>query len=106
MKRQIKFRGVDSFTGEYRYGFYRQTGDGENIIENGHAYLVDKNSIAQLVGYDMDGHEIYEGDLILEYDDEEEAVDCPENGKICKATLYFTVHPPLYRCKFYKEAKS
>ena len=37
-------------------------------------YPVDADSIAQLVGYDVDGNEVYEGDtLILPYGDEYEA---------------------------------
>jgi len=67
----IKFRGRDIFTGELHYGFYRTDEDGANILEDRHGYLVEPDSVAQLVGYDRDGNEIYEGDVVIsEYGDE------------------------------------
>lgn len=60
--REIKFRGRDIFTGEIRHGFYLEDEDGVNILEQNHAYLVDGNSVALLVGRDRNGREVYEGD--------------------------------------------
>ena len=65
MKRPIKFRGVNARTGEFVFGFYVEDVDGVNIVENGYAYLVEPESVAQLVGYDVDGNEIYEGDWLV-----------------------------------------
>ena len=62
--RPIKFRGRDYFTGEWHYGFYLEDEDGVNIFENKCAYLVGPDSVAQLVGYDKDGNEVYEGDTV------------------------------------------
>lgn len=64
----IKFRGVDIETGEYVYGecytlcvpffhFVDELGEHHNVE-------VDSDSICQLVGYDMDGKEVYEGDTL------------------------------------------
>lgn len=63
----IKFRGQDYFTGELRYGFYCRNNEGANIIENQHAYLVDPDSVRQLVGYDLNHREIYEGDVVADF---------------------------------------
>lgn len=62
--REIKFRGRDTFMGEMRYGFYVEDEDGANIMEGNHAYLVDRGSVAQFVGYDSNGTALYEGDEI------------------------------------------
>ncbi|MBR4382872.1 MAG: hypothetical protein IKP64_04875, partial [Selenomonadaceae bacterium] len=57
MKRPIKFRGRDK-NGKFRYGDF-------NDIDLGTIFAdVDEDSIAQLVGYDANGKEIYEGDKV------------------------------------------
>lgn len=58
MNRPIKFRGRDK-NGKFRYGDF-------NDIDLGTIFAdVDEDSIAQFVGYDRDGNEVYEGDKIL-----------------------------------------
>lgn len=66
--RQIKFRGIDVKTGKYVYGYYVPQCpmssfpgivDGNEVIHE-----VKHDSIAQLVGHDSNGDEVYEGDTI------------------------------------------
>lgn len=65
-KRQIKFRGRDVHTGEYRYGLYFEDEDGAAIQDGNRVYLVDRDSIVQFVGYDADGKAVYEGDVLFD----------------------------------------
>lgn len=67
MKRPIKFRGRDAY-GKLHYGDLWQRTDGmilfdhdENVWQRVHP-----ESIAQLVGYDADGREVYEGDIVVD----------------------------------------
>ena len=72
--RQIKFRGRD-MTGNFVYGLLtkkriRSSGEIRWAIATGNCSLaetvpVNENSIAQLVGLDVDGREIYEGDIVI-----------------------------------------
>lgn len=60
MKLPIKFRGLSKYSGKNVYGdFYH----GKKIV-----YVdlepVDPESVKQLVGYDKDGREVYEGDAL------------------------------------------
>ena len=74
MKVPIKFRGKD-MNGHYVYGLLtkkkiRNGGKLSYAIANGNftageTIPVDENSIAQLVGYDAEGNEIYEGDTLV-----------------------------------------
>ena len=60
--RPIKFRGRDIETNEYRYGLYFE----DAAIQDGNCvYLVVRGSIVQLVGYDANGDELYEGDTLV-----------------------------------------
>jgi len=61
MNRTIKFRGRDICTGEFVYGDVAHTEVG--ILIDGRE--VDPDSVAQFVGHDKNGAEVYEGDKIL-----------------------------------------
>ena len=64
----IKFRGVSELTGKTIYGVgVKDYGDNRvDIITGGMALeAVQADSVAQLVGYDVDGKEVYEGDTLL-----------------------------------------
>lgn len=65
--RKIKFRGKMRGFGDYAFGDLRHRGD--EVFVDG--YRVYPESIAQLVGYDEQGKEIYEGDEVAD----------PFNGK-------------------------
>lgn len=74
--RQIKFRGRD-MTGNFVYGLLtkkRIRSSGEVVFaialseKQSETIPVNENSIAQLVGLDCDGREIYEGDLVSSAD--------------------------------------
>ena len=59
----IKFRGK-SAVGEV-YGFYVERESKPYIVnEFGTMVSVDKESVVQLCGYDYDGAEVYEGDIL------------------------------------------
>lgn len=60
--RPIKFRG-ETFCGEFIFGDVVHYDDGEVAITNGFENrFVKPTSVAQFVGYDVDGQEVYEGD--------------------------------------------
>ena len=63
MKRPIKFRGYDTdypMAGTVTFTL-------EDLLAESESYgLVHPDSIAQLVGYDKDGREVYEGDIIVD----------------------------------------
>lgn len=68
----IKFRAIEFQTGKTVYGINlthtHEQEDEETVtwigdIDNGY-HIVDENSITQLVGYDKNGNEVYEGDKI------------------------------------------
>lgn len=61
----IKFRGRDIDSGEFVYGDLIHD-DAGVLIFNGHYYRVDKESVAQLVGYDKNGRKVYEGDIVTD----------------------------------------
>lgn len=71
----IKFRGRDNISGEYHFGDYVTRPDGcairvqiqKNLLDM-HEYeiSVDPESVDQLVGYDANGKEIYEGDEVVQ----------------------------------------
>mgnify|MGYP000382055314 CR=1 FL=1 len=67
--RPIKFRAKDALTGEYRYGdLVRRQGlrakEIWQIVQNCGYYYVKSETVAQLVGFDKDGREVYEGDIV------------------------------------------
>ena len=72
--RTIKFRGRD-MTGHFVYGLLtkkriRHSGEISWAIATGtrqsEVIPVNENSIAQLVGFDSDGREVYEGDILVD----------------------------------------
>lgn len=70
----IKFRGRDVDNGEYVYGEFGQGAtSGEPMIyfydEDAQQWVgaeIYSDSVAQLVGYDVDGKEVYEGDTLTD----------------------------------------
>ena len=74
---RIKFRGRNIDTGEVVFGDLRIIGIHPHIFKEAQCYYdeelieVDKDSVAQLVGYDVNDNEVYEGDKVIsEYGDE------------------------------------
>ena len=73
--REIKFRGraISDSCGEpvnkMVYGDITQGWDKVTIFDwsDGDFYEVDPDSVAQLVGYDADGAEVYEGDTVRHF---------------------------------------
>lgn len=65
--RTIKFRGRDIETGRTVYGGYKVGRCGEPIIITNFtaAYEVTPDSVAQLIGIDAHGREVYEGDTVI-----------------------------------------
>ena len=76
--RTIKFRGISERTGEFVYGYYVPTcpmSSNPGIVDDEFVHEVKSESVAQLVGYDADGEEVYEGDVLIgEHGDEWEGV--------------------------------
>ena len=70
MNRPIKFRGKRA-NGEFVYGSYCREvycdiGTLHVIIDkHGEEFNVYSESVAQLVGFDCDGNEVYEGDVFV-----------------------------------------
>ena len=72
---KIKFRGKGLKDKKLYYGSYVHTMSQSSfpaILDNGGFYNeVDPDSIAQFVGYDVDGNEVYEGDKLVDSKDNE-----------------------------------
>ena len=70
--RPIKFRGRNIKTGKIHYGFYSEYPVGGGRIETCiidkymDGWEVEPESVAQLVGYDADGKEIYSDDKVID----------------------------------------
>lgn len=72
--RPIKFRGRDTESGEFVYAELGEVSaeirpDCLTVINDDGIFTVDPESIAQLVGYDTNGREVYEGDTLIAADD-------------------------------------
>jgi len=69
MNRPIKFRGRDIDTGEFVYAELGQVSaeisDEYLSFITDDMHLVDADTIAQLVGFDRNGREVYEGDTVV-----------------------------------------
>lgn len=70
--RQIKFRGRNRVTDEFVYGtyYYEHFEDTPKeihaiISEYGEEWRIDPESVAQLIGIDANGREVYEGDTVI-----------------------------------------
>lgn len=86
MNRTIKFRGKRVDNGEFVYGDLIQDSDATFIrIKHNYSLFVFSNgnvsdprkivkvepeSVAQLVTYDCDGREVYEGDIIIDFNED------------------------------------
>lgn len=77
--REIKFRGKSDITGDWIYGTYIDGFIIEGVIEATNEYItiekwesVHKYSVGQYTGFnDLDENEIYEGDILRIYDEED-----------------------------------
>ena len=70
--RAIKFRGKNTVTGEWGYGyFWKDDICGDCYIREGNGvdHRVDPDTVSQLVCINWKGHEIYEGDIVRNIDD-------------------------------------
>ena len=69
--RKIKFRGL-TLEGKFIYGDYRHIGFCPHIYKREQCYYEERavevapESVAQLVGIDSNGKEVYEGDVIVD----------------------------------------
>ena len=102
----IKFRGRDIISNEYLYGDYVSRDEGcairihhQTSLFNMHEYeiAVDSNSVAQLVGYDADGNEVYEGDAVVEVNPNPKYSlgKCGELRAVAAASLYIDWTKPM-----------
>ena len=64
--RRIKFRGLDYMFSREISGDLLQEGKLQMIVHDGFRETVKPGSVRQLVGYDVDGREVYEGDMLID----------------------------------------
>lgn len=64
MKRPIKFRARNEY-GEVFYGSFDEDTCTIDCWDIAETVVVERDSVAQLVGYDADGNEVYEGDELV-----------------------------------------
>ena len=65
MKRPIKFRARNRF-GEVFYGSFDEDTCTIDCWDIAETVVVERDTVAQLVGYDVDGNEVYEGDTVID----------------------------------------
>lgn len=63
--RLIKFRGRTR-NGEFVYGDLIQSWNEQSIFDGEHRYTVEPESVAQFIGLDKNGLEVYEGDNLFD----------------------------------------
>ena len=68
--REIKFRGK-TLGDELFFGDLIQSNGEPSIFDGTHRKYVKPESVAQLVGYDADNAEVYEGDVLIDEDGHE-----------------------------------
>lgn len=73
---EFKFRFVDLNTGEFIYAEIGEVSaeirpEYLSVINDDGILTVDATTAAQLVGYDSDGREVYEGDILVDAFDNE-----------------------------------
>lgn len=64
MTKTIKFRGRDRY-GEVFYGSFDEDTCTIDCWDVAETVVVERDTVAQLVGYDKDGREVYEGDKVV-----------------------------------------
>ena len=80
----IKFRGRHvEYHDEIYYGFYEMDARGNHFIidSNNIMHIVDPESVAQLVGHDSNGKEVYDGDVLLD------ELDCEWEARLTPTDL-------------------
>ena len=97
--RKIKFRGKNIWSGKMIFGDFLD--DGKEVFirdinaENKPFVQIESDSVTQLVGYDSDGKEVYEGDELI-----------AENGLVIVASIgTFARIEPANDTAFSKMAK-
>lgn len=84
MKKIFKFRGKDENNGNYVYGdlcnISSVISTPSIINKNGERIFVKSDSVAQLIGYDKAGNEVYGDDILIDenYDIEVNAMEALE----------------------------
>ena len=78
--RQIKFRARD-LNGYVIYGGISRNGQAIVLDDYGSCAQVDPASVAQLVGHDSNGNEVYEGDVLLD------ELDCEWEARLTPTDL-------------------
>ena len=102
MKRPIKFRGLGIDGETYFYGdlYQRRKEVGIHRLEDGGIFEVKPETVAQFVGYDKNGGEVYEGDILV--DDEGDyhiaRLECVAQNTDT-AEYYFWTYPSKLKLK-------
>lgn len=104
--RPIKFRGRD-MNGHFVYGLLtkkriRSSGEIRWAIATGNCSLaetvpVNENSIAQLVGLDCDGREVYDDDTLIDQKGREYTVSADVQVELFCGGVYEPLYSTLYK---------